>query len=359
MNNKCLRREGFRTFLMLSMAAVFALCAVVPEVKLDGNDHRAEPLDQERSPLVARPADPELVVSADACVKCHPAEVSQWRKTPHALAYEELHRRPEAKEIASKLGVRSIKYDARCVACHYTQQQQAERTLVIAGISCESCHGAARNWIESHGDYGGAAATRATESAEHRTARVEGAIAAGMRNPRNVYLLAQSCYRCHTVQDEELVNVGGHSFGSLDFELVSWSQGMIHHNFLSSQGMANEPSSPERLRVMFVAGMIADLEASLRAVARATTVSDFGVNAAKRSARAAVRLRSVLEKVDHQTLRDILACYDPEELRVENRTLLEERADRIAEYGRAFAEQVDPRMLEVLETFIPAPERWK
>ena len=60
-----------------------------------------------------------------------------------------------------------------------------------------------------------------------------------MRNPVNVYLLAQSCYRCHTVPDERLVNVGGHHAGSLDFELVSWSQGTVRHNFVRTDGKVN------------------------------------------------------------------------------------------------------------------------
>ena len=101
-----------------------------------------------------------------------------------------------------------------------------------------------------------------------------------MRNPINVYMLAQSCYRCHTVPDERLVNVGGHNVGSMDFEIVAWSQGTVRHNFLRSDGQSNEPSSPERLRQMFVAGMIADLEFSVRATAAATEKATFGVNAA-------------------------------------------------------------------------------
>ena len=100
-------------------------------------------------------ADPAKVLSADACVKCHAAEVNVWKNTPHSKTFEQLHRTPEAKQIARRLGVRSIKYDGRCVACHYTQQMDEGRAVTVAGVSCESCHGAATDWLDVHQDYGG------------------------------------------------------------------------------------------------------------------------------------------------------------------------------------------------------------
>ncbi len=217
--------------------------------------------------LRATQCDPDLVLGNQSCVKCHAAEVQAWEKTPHARTFEELHRRPEAKQIADKLGLSSIKHAGRCTACHYTAQTDAVTGNVhmIAGVSCESCHGVAKPWLETHHDYGGEGITRISESSTHRRQRIQRSVAMGMRNPANVYLVAQSCLRCHTTGDQELVNVGGHSPGSLDFEFVSWSQGTVRHNFVRSDGKANEVSSQQRLRVMFVAGMIAELEASLRA----------------------------------------------------------------------------------------------
>jgi hypothetical protein len=91
--------------------------------------------------------------------------------------------------------------------------------------------------------------TREQETPQHRSAAICATRSAvEMRNPINVYLLAQSCYRCHTVPDEELVNVGGHKAGSLDFEIVAWSQGLVRHNFVRSNGQTNDPSPPDRLR---------------------------------------------------------------------------------------------------------------
>lgn len=307
----------------------------------------------------ATPANPHHVLSAEACVKCHAAEVNAWRRTPHWQTFEELHRKPEAKQIAERLGIQSIKYEDRCVACHYTQQAQAGQAVVISGVSCESCHGASQAWIDLHHDYGGEGITRETESAAHRDRRITSAVAAGMRNPENLYLVAQSCFRCHTVQDETLVNVGGHSVGSLDFELVSWSQGTVRHNFLRGDGKTNANSSAARLRVMFVAGMIADLEASLRAVAAATENNTYGVNAARRAARGAARLRSVADKVESVAVDEVLAAFDAVQLRLGNATALQLAADTIAAAGYQLAEQSNGEEFAALDAFIPHPDRWK
>ena len=303
----------------------------------------------------ATPADPHLVMSKEACVKCHASEIKVWQTTPHAKTFDLLHRRPEAKQIASKLGLRSIKHDGRCVACHYTQQAPAPgaQAHAISGVSCESCHGAAKNWLDIHHDYGGQSITRLTESPEHRADRIRKSIAAGMRNPANLYLVAQSCLRCHTTNDEQLVNVGGHSAGSLDFELVSWSQGTIRHNFVRSDGTANAVSTPERLRVMFVAGMIAELEASLRCTASATQKATFGITAAQRANRAKKRLASVQAKVGNPLLQQILQVVSGVQLKLNNKAELTAAADRVAAYGFEFAAENDGKSLSALDAYVP------
>lgn len=309
----------------------------------------------------AAPVDPNHVLGNQTCVKCHAPEIKVWQQTPHARTFDELHRRPEAKQIASKLGLKSIKHEGRCTNCHYTGQTDATSGNVhaIAGVSCESCHGAAKDWLDMHSDYGGEGITRLTESKKHRQQRIAESVAAGMRNPANIFLVAQSCLRCHTTADEQLVNVGGHSAGSLDFEFVSWSQGTIRHNFVRTEGSTNEVSSPERLRVMFVAGMVAELEASLRATAVATKKATYGVTAAKRAARAGKRLKSVVAKVDDPRLAEIVAVFDAVTLKLNNADQLTDAADEIATLGYQFAEQADGAQFGVLDTFIPQSDRWK
>ena len=234
--------------------------------------------------------DPTKVLTAESCSKCHEQAVLTWKKTPHSKTFEQLHRNPRAKEICRNLGLKgSIKRNNVCVDCHYTSQAKDDRIRVVSGIGCESCHGAAKDWVDVHSDYGGPTATKFSETTEHRQQRLADSMKAGMRNPRNLYALAQSCLNCHTVPNEKLVNLGGHRAGS-DFELVAWSQGSIRHNFVRSSDGSNAVNSNDTLRVMFVVGKIADLEFSTRATGLATEKSEFGIQTAKRAARIAVEL---------------------------------------------------------------------
>lgn len=303
--------------------------------------------------------DPHKVLGSESCAKCHAAETQVWKSTPHHRTFLLLHRNAEAQAIADRLGVAAFKQDSACTQCHYTMQSTDNGLEAVAGISCESCHGAARDWIDKHHDYGGLGVTRSQETTQHRFKRLSESINHGMRNPINVYLLAQSCYRCHTVPDERLVNVGGHKAGSLDFEIVSWSQGSLRHNFVRSHGEANDVSSRERLRQMFVAGMIADLEFSLRATAAATSKAEFGLTAAKRADRAAKRLAAAQKLVQQPLLEEILAVYGDVTLKLNNHQQLTQAADQVNQLGIRFAATVSGRDLFSIEGYIPASERWK
>lgn len=317
---------------------------------------RGDQLDS--TPPSITPVDPTLVLGYETCAKCHPNEIQVWKGTPHYATFEELHRRPEAKQIAQKLGVSSIKYDGRCIRCHYTQKTENGTVGAISGISCESCHGPAKNWIDLHYNYGGAGITRESESKEHREKRIADSIAAGMRNPQNAYTMAQSCMNCHTVPDEELVNVGGHSSGSLDFEMVSWSEGMVRHRFLAGGGTHNAKHTPEELSLLFVSGMIADLEFSLRATSSATTKATYGYTVAKRASNLAKRLASVYKKTQIPILREIIETYMAVPLSINNQQQLTEAADKIAALGYKFASEHTGAELTAIQAYVPGEERW-
>jgi hypothetical protein len=111
-----------------------------------------------------------------------------------------------------------------------------------------------------HNDYGGPTATKETETESHRQKRLKQSAKYGMNNTRDLYSIAMNCYSCHMVPNEDLVNIGGHTAGTKEFELVRYSQGQVRHNFLRSDGETNEPASQNRLRMMYVVGLIADLE---------------------------------------------------------------------------------------------------
>lgn len=307
------------------------------------------------APQPPRP-NPAKVAGHDSCARCHQQEIKQWQQTPHYRTFDVLHRAPEAKAIADRLGLRSVKRNDTCVQCHYTRQEVRGRERVVAGISCESCHGAAADWLEMHADYGGA--TKESESPEHKRQRRQASIAAGMNNPSNVYLIARQCLGCHTTPDEKLVNVGGHAAGTPDFELVAWSQGMVRHNF-QRDGGENAPSSLARVRVMYVVGALADLEYSLRAVAKATTADRFGTAAATRAAKVKRRLWDIQRKLDLPLLAEALDEVSKLQLKLGNSQQITSAADRVSDVATRFAETVRGEELTAIDSLLPAPSTYK
>ena len=307
------------------------------------------------------PLDPKQVLGNEACEKCHASEVATWKKTPHSTTFLTLHQKKEANDIAKKLGLSSIKRGQVCIECHYTPQttEHATQAKAISGVSCESCHGAAQKWVKLHNDYGSPTATKAQESEAHKAQRISGSIAAGMRNPHNLYLVAQSCFRCHTVPNEKLVNVGKHQAGTENFELVAWSQGLVRHNFLESNGKVNRPLSDERLRVMYVVGQIADLEFSLRATAEATEKATYGVTSAQRTDRAAKRLMELQTKLNNSIIEQILDAYKGVKIKLNNREQLLACAVKIATLGEQFADETSGNDLAPVQPLLPGVEKYK
>ncbi|HJQ80608.1 MAG TPA: cytochrome c family protein, partial [Lacipirellulaceae bacterium] len=296
---------------------------------------------------------------SDQCAKCHQPEVQQWMRTPHFATFDTLHRTPEAKQIAERLGLRSIKRSNVCTQCHYTEQNEGGRVRIVAGVSCESCHGGAADWLALHADYGGPGVTKEQESAEHRALRLAESIALGMNNPHNLYLIAKQCFNCHTVPNESLVNVGGHVAGSQDFELVAWSQGIVRHNFLRTGGARNDALTQAELRVMFVVGVMTDLEYSLRAAAVATEKSIFGVTSAQRAARMKRRLHEVQALINEPLVQTALDAVATVELRLQNSAAIAAAADAVGEAAYKFAEKADGERLVALDPMLPQPAAYK
>ena len=123
--------------------------------------------------------DPTKIMTADTCAQCHLNEIKVWKGTPHYRTFEELNRRPEAKEICRKMGLRSAKRSDVCIDCHFTTQEKNGRIKPVSGISCESCHGAAKDWVNVHNNYGGPTVTKDTETPEHRQQRWTDSVANG------------------------------------------------------------------------------------------------------------------------------------------------------------------------------------
>ncbi len=304
-------------------------------------------------------SEPEKIIGPETCIQCHGNELQVWRTTPHFRTFDELHRKPQAKEIASKMGIRSIKRDDLCIRCHYTAQSHGSQSRPIAGVSCETCHGAARDWLTSHCDYGGPATSRGTETDEHRKERFSSSIQAGMRNPVNTYLVARSCLNCHTVPNEQLVNVGGHPAASERFEFVAWAEGSLRHNFLRTDGKSNPISPIERLRVMYVVGTMADLEYSLRATGKATEIKEYGIKVAKRAYDVRRRLADIQGLLQNPLLAEALQAAYAVKLKSRNESELNSAADAVGTAAYKFADTVDGSTLAAIDAMLPAQNTYR
>ncbi len=301
--------------------------------------------------------DPAKVMGPNACAECHKNEAEVWKGTHHFKTFRDLPRSKEAREIAKKMGARRIKAASLCLDCHFTNQVSGGKVKAIAGISCESCHSAGKSWIKVHSGYSGK--KKATETPAEAKTRWEKAEAGGMIRPKEMYRLAKNCYSCHVVPREKLINVGGHTAGSA-FELVSWSQGEIRHNLWYGDGKTNKPASAKRKRLMFVVGLVVELETSLRAVGKATEKKTYAVKMAGRASRARKRLAGAAKILSNvPELAAAVKAAGAVGLKLNNDAALSAAADKVAAAGKQIAGKYDGSTFAAIDKAIPGPGKYK
>lgn len=307
-------------------------------------------------PLHAQTPDPAKVRGPEACAECHTAEMDAWKATNHYKTFNAMHRKPEAQQIATKLGITTIKRESLCVNCHYTEKATASGKDVIAGISCESCHSAGKDWIDLHGDYGGKKVEKSMETPAHRKQRIEQSLARGMLMPDFIYPVASRCYQCHTVPNERLVNVGGHKAGS-DFELVAWTEGEVRHNFGSSESNREDPV--ERKRVMYVVGQGLALEANLRGVSKATEKGSYATEMAKRVVATRENLKKINGLVRISEVEEMIGVAEKAQLKLRNESELVKAADEVGKLVQRFAVASDGKKFAALDPLLPNRNQYK
>ncbi len=309
--------------------------------------------------------DPTKVAGPDECQECHEAAYLALQDTKHQSSYRTFHSQDETKAILERLGLRSAKREF-CMDCHYTMQQAEgrSRARTIAGVSCESCHSPAADWLDVHNNYeldaSGERATRETETRDHRASRLEETTRLGMIRPDQPYLLAQNCFQCHTVPREELVNTGEHAAGS-DFELVARLRGEVRHNFQLSNDEVNRDAARDydpanRNRVFYVLGQMLDLEYALRGLAEATMSGTYAKAMTDRAAAAMDGLRSIeaAAQVIAPTIQQILDAATQADLVPNNKGPLVAAADQIRSGAQAFAAEHDGSALGSLDPLLPS-----
>jgi len=189
-------------------------------------------------------------------------EYSTWVvRDKHARAFAVLSN-PVAARMAKILGpdkLGSAKADTapRCLACHALSVPDADRARTFDstdGVSCESCHGPASNWLGPH----------TTKGWTH-----ERSVAAGMRDLRDPVRRAENCLTCHLgtadkAVDHEMI-AAGHP--DLYFELASFTAAMPRHwiEHAADDHTKEDPFADVR---MLAAGQAVQLREQLQRVAR-------------------------------------------------------------------------------------------
>jgi len=148
-----------------------------------------------------------------------------WQKSdPHETSFRTLSSKL-GLEMFHRLGVTDVSGRAlpdkedeylaqynNCLNCHATKIGSRERSYVMEGVSCESCHGSASEWRVTHYQ------ESFSELSDHEKSST------GYRNLQDHDLVAQRCVSCHIGSDQANVNhdliAAGHP--ALRFELTAY-----------------------------------------------------------------------------------------------------------------------------------------
>ena len=306
------------------------------------------------APAVAD-VNPAKVIGATACRDCHKPATEAWERSRHFASRAALDS-PAAARIRTALGLKDAPEAVEeCQRCHATVKAEGARRRVLAGVSCESCHGPAADWVKVHADYG-SGKSKTTESAEHRDDRQGQSMAAGMLRPENLYKVVQNCFECHTVPNEALVNKGGHSAGSA-IELVTWTQGAVRHNF-GADGR-NREASLERRRQIFVLGQMLDLEFALRGLATSTTDGEHAQALVLRGTNALAQLQKIQGAVSVPEVAAVVKAGTGVPLRLGNAATLVAAADAVSSAAQDFGDATYTKELAGVDAMLPASEQYK
>lgn len=141
-------------------------------------------------------------------------EYTTWfKRDKHSRAWKTLLS-PESKRIAMQLGIADASKDRTCLQCHSTLAPEGVKTgekfRAEDGVGCESCHGAAGEWIRTH---------TASGTTHHNN------IAQGLTPIDRPQERARICLSCHMGDEERPFThtLYGAGHPRLSFELDTYS----------------------------------------------------------------------------------------------------------------------------------------
>lgn len=162
-----------------------------------------------------RPESVHKTIGPGKCSSCHRHETQStwWFDDRHyATADPFLEQKPEFMKIARLYGLSDTQVSrgtAVCMDCHGTVVSGKERREITDGVSCESCHGPAADYLDPH-----------QEGEPSQGLQRKGYLAAiklGMIGKGNAQERAKACASCHYITDERLLSAGHQSGKDFDY----------------------------------------------------------------------------------------------------------------------------------------------
>jgi hypothetical protein len=163
-------------------------------------------------------------IGSSKCKMCHKDVFKSWEGTPHSKAFDVLKagERAEAKTKYNLDPAKDYTADENCLGCHTTgygksggyavpaagDEKAAKKMAKLAGVGCESCHGAGQEYSKLH----------KTIKKEKRTYTNEEMYQAGMNKIEEA-----TCTGCHN--DKSPTFDAGNPF---DFNKMSQDKAGMH-----------------------------------------------------------------------------------------------------------------------------------
>jgi hypothetical protein len=119
-------------------------------------------------------------------------------------------------------------------------------------------------------------------------------------------------------------------------------------------GASNKAASPERKRVLYLAGRILDLEYGLRGMAEVTADNKYSGAMSKRSKQALVYVQEINNAIHAPALTEILSIGNGVKLEANNKAALLNAAEAISSKAQAYLKAQNGSDLAALDALIPA-----
>ncbi|MEE8523168.1 MAG: multiheme c-type cytochrome [Thermoanaerobaculia bacterium] len=163
-----------------------------------------------------RPRSQHQTIGPGKCTSCHrhSPQNEWWFQDRHFQSADPFFNEdPNNVRIATFYGIRRDRMtrgDQVCMDCHGTVVSGREKREINDGVSCESCHGAAAQFVEPHQE--------GDKALGEQRPGYRKALGLGMNELKDLDVRARACIGCHYVTDPRLIS-SGHPSGA-DFDYV-------------------------------------------------------------------------------------------------------------------------------------------